>query len=681
MNPSDWQRFLSRHDMHWDRAPLAWHEGAFLGNGLLGVMVFQLGNALTFELGRSDVYDGQPAPRDDFNAVTYTHSRLPIGRLLLCPSGRMTGMQLRLELQTAQLSGTISTDRGQIRLRSYVHAIDPVLVCQAIASGGESVAWRFEHERSITPRDHPGKPPPPAYRANPDPLVDVHTAGGVCVQPLHAGGAYATAWRIAADTLVASIAFSTGGSTARSDAPSAVDQFLQRPRQQAHDAWWRRWYPRHFVGLPDARVESFYWRQIYKLGAATRPDRPAMDLLGPWYRPTRWPGYWWNVNTQVAYYPLYASNRIDLVEPLLAMTEANVANLAANVPDVPGALGLGRASGPDMRCLVESETGNLPWVLHHFWLCWAYTRDDAYLRRLFPLLKGSMNYSLHLLQEGRDGHLHLPRTTSPEYGESRDANYDLSWLRWGAATLLDMAARLGVHDPDSGKWRRVLDRLVSWPTDERGLRVGADLSYDRPHHHYSHLAMIYPLYLMNWEQPQSRDLIERSCENWRALGGWSEFSRPAAIAMDASMGRSDHVIGDLHALMDECDPNTMHNGASSPVLDGGLGLVTAVNEVLLGSWGSAITVFPAVPPEWDDVSFSRMLAQGGFEVSATRTGGRTRLVTVTSLAARPCRLRTSIPGAVRVQIEGHEETEQPTDGAISLRLAKGQTAIITPATD
>lgn len=34
----DWSKFLERHDLVWTRAPQAWHDGPFMGNGMLGTM-------------------------------------------------------------------------------------------------------------------------------------------------------------------------------------------------------------------------------------------------------------------------------------------------------------------------------------------------------------------------------------------------------------------------------------------------------------------------------------------------------------------------------------------------------------------------------------------------------------------------------------------------------------------
>ena len=53
--------FMQRQDMIWNHAPHSWDEGAFLGNGRCGLLVYQEPETerLVLELGRSDVYDNR----------------------------------------------------------------------------------------------------------------------------------------------------------------------------------------------------------------------------------------------------------------------------------------------------------------------------------------------------------------------------------------------------------------------------------------------------------------------------------------------------------------------------------------------------------------------------------------------------------------------------------------------
>ncbi len=60
----DWPVFLAQHDMIWEDLPLQWNEGAFCGNGQLGMMVYvnMKANGIVFQLGRQDVTDHRKAP-------------------------------------------------------------------------------------------------------------------------------------------------------------------------------------------------------------------------------------------------------------------------------------------------------------------------------------------------------------------------------------------------------------------------------------------------------------------------------------------------------------------------------------------------------------------------------------------------------------------------------------------
>src|SRR5262245_43333046 len=134
--PIDWPAFLSRHDLVWKRVPARWEDGAWLGNGLLGAMVYAEGQqALAWQLGRSDVTDGARRP-----APLLARARLPSGRMVLEAAGEIRGLEARLDLWNAELTGRLATGRGALRLTSYIHAEEPLLVVELEPEGGESEA-------------------------------------------------------------------------------------------------------------------------------------------------------------------------------------------------------------------------------------------------------------------------------------------------------------------------------------------------------------------------------------------------------------------------------------------------------------------------------------------------------------------------------------------------------------
>ena len=45
------------------------------------------------------------------------------------------------------------------------------------------------------------------------------------------------------------------------------------------------------------------------------------------------------------------------------------------------------------------EIGLLTWACHNIWLEYRYSMDKEILKKLFPILKRSVNYYLHFLKE------------------------------------------------------------------------------------------------------------------------------------------------------------------------------------------------------------------------------------------------------------------------------------------
>ncbi len=271
----------------------------------------------------------------------------------------------------------------------------------------------------------------------------------------------------------------------------------------------RNYFRKSFLSIPDTRLESFNWIQMYKLGSATRADRPAIDLLGPWYCDSLWLIIWWNLNIQLTYWPILASNHLDLGESLTKMLSGNIENLTKNVPEEyqDDCVAIGRTTSYDCLSndLVDKEFCSLPWGCHSLWLHYRYSMDKVMLKNeLYPLLKRTMNFYIRNLKEGADSRLHLPKSIYPEYSKlTEDCNIDLALIRWGLNTLIEIVDILKVEEELLPQWREVLDKLVDYQIDETGFMIGRNVPLEESHRHYSHLFPIFPLYLINWEQKGS----------------------------------------------------------------------------------------------------------------------------------------------------------------------------------
>nr|MCU0749262.1 hypothetical protein [Akkermansiaceae bacterium] len=342
------REFLSAQDPVWEQLPRQWNEGAFVGNGQLGMMVYATldHNRVDFHLGRQDVTDHRKAPDRktsmgvDGATVMWDFPRLDIGRMALHPAGKIIDGNMRIDLWNAEITGSIITDLGKLDFRAFAPRDRMVQVIQIQSTetrpDGKPARWKWKFlpGNPASPRAQvfPKQAQEIGYVTNPNPVMTEQDGMAVCIQSLKAGGDYATAWLERAQEGVHSgtLLVSTANEVPASEKSAKVA--IQDVRDaslipmgrhiEEHRRWWHAFYPKSFITIPDARMQSFYWIQLYKLASASREGGPAVDLFGPWFRVSQWPGIWWNLNIQLTYWPVYASNHLELGTNYLDVVDA-----------------------------------------------------------------------------------------------------------------------------------------------------------------------------------------------------------------------------------------------------------------------------------------------------------------------------------------------------------------------
>ena len=152
----DWGGFLARHDLVWKRLPASWREAAFLGNGQLAMSMWQEPgkNALRFTVDRGDVYDRRD---ESWGWCAYSRPRYHVGDFQLHPVGEITGLDMRQDLYNAELRGTLTTRKGEIEFRAFVHATEDVMVVELTTTEGEKACrWVWRPYEARTTRDNGG---------------------------------------------------------------------------------------------------------------------------------------------------------------------------------------------------------------------------------------------------------------------------------------------------------------------------------------------------------------------------------------------------------------------------------------------------------------------------------------------------------------------------------------------
>lgn len=686
----NWQKFLANLDPVWDTTHTYFYEGAFIGNGLTGAMVYREDeNALRWDINRTDLTAATSQNKE------FTRVRLGVGKFILRPKGKIKSSNMRIDLYNGKIVGSIITDKGSIKFTTYVHYHQNVIVTD-LEEKNESAEWSFIPERAKEFIEYQFEekfskfgylgPEPKKIKTS---LVEINQ------QNLYEGAQINVAWSEGKSSNKRQIIAAIGHNTLFATDTISASTLISKARKEknlltSHQQWWNNFYPKTFLSIPDKRLESFYWIQLYKLASALRANGPMLDLMGPWFAHTPWPATWWNLNVQLTYSPLFSLNRLDLAETLFRTLDKYQENLIKNAP-APfqhNSAGIGRVTTYDLVGEVnllnskfpfyDMEPGNLTWVMYYYYQHYRHLMDEDMLReRIFPLLKRSVNLYLNILVKEDDGKYHLPKTFSPEYAVTKDCNYDLSLLKWGCSTLKNINESLKLKDPDESKWNDVLSNLTPFPTDSNGFKIGADVSLTESHRHFSHMMMVYPLKVIPMDDPNFKETIQKTFDHWINLNGaHAGYTYTYACAMAAGQNNGDIALKYFYEFLKPLPINTLYREAG-PVIETPLAAITSLHEMFLQHSNDVIHIFPAVPTTWKDLSFYKLRTEGSFLISASKKDGNTEFIAIESLHGYPCKIKTDLdPKNIQLVGDRKFNMEVKENGVLVLDLKKGEKVFI-----
>ena len=482
----------------------------------------------------------------------------------------------------------------------------------------------------------------------------------------------------------------------------------------AWDAYWRA----SWLSLPDTVMEATHVLQMFKYGSASRPGGPPIDLMGPWWQPSRWELYWLDMNVPVTYWAPLTAARFDLTANLQEWLLGGTATLAANpTPGYGDSLGFSGSTSIDLispyTVAPGVQLGNFPWITHNLYLHASHTGNDTALAGpVFAALRGAMNVYLHYAVVASDGLLHLPPTASPEYPypppgrPTNDTHYDLALFQWGLRTLLRLNERFKLEDPQAPAWAHALATLAPLPLNEHGYMVSEGVGFDVAHRHFSHLFAMYPLRLNTWMPadggtPASRALFAQSLDRWAGLTCVGNatgdgracpngFTYVGVASMSASMADDDSrlaaAVGNISGFIRGglMHAATLYSEGHYPCFESPVGIASSIQELLLQSWGGRLRVFPGLPAAWGAAAFSGFAAEGGLRVSALRANGSTAWVALTAAPVAPAAgtatVNITLAGGLRrpvgVYPPGAATLEELPSGDLAVGLPVGASAVV-----
>lgn len=655
-----------------------WDEGIPLGNGMLGSLAWEKNGKLRLSLDRADLWDERKALdisklnfkwveqqvlKNDYKPVqeigdwpydnTPYPTKLPAAALQFDIKNLGTVISNQLEIATALHSVKFSSG---VVFQSYIHATQqagyfsfdhitdenlmndllPKLDVHNYNSGATAESDNSHAGEGLGKLDY----------AKGNVKEEEHTIR--YHQPTYNGRFFdvLVKWKkIGKDKLA--------GSWTISDNQPAI---LSVPQQsitnsgewKSHVKWWQDFWSKSSVKLPDELIEKQYYLELYKLGSVSRKGAPAITLQAVWTADNGslppWKGDFHNdLNTQLSYWPAFTGNHLQeavsftdwlwKIRPVsLQYTKQYFGVDGLNVP------GVVTLNGDPMGGWIQYSLSPTvsAWCAQYFYWQWKYSMDDSFLQqKAYPYVHDAAVYMENITRL-KDGVRKLPLSSSPEYNDNsvnawfKDwTNYDLSLARFLFSAASEIAKASGKEN-EALHWKNILGELPDYNVNETGLTVAPGQSMESSHRHFSPYMAVYPLALLDVNQPKDKEIVDKSIQHIEKLGtrAWVGYSFTWMSTLYARAYQAEKAVKQLQIFASNfCSPNSFHlNGDQKGgqysgftyrpfTLEGNFAFAQGVHELLLQSRQGYIEVFPAIPKGWKNVSFTNLRAEGAGLVS------------------------------------------------------------------
>ncbi|MBQ8672430.1 MAG: glycoside hydrolase family 95 protein [Bacteroides sp.] len=467
----------------------------------------------------------------------------------------------------------------------------------------------------------------------------------------------------------------------------------------------------HFATEEAPALAALYYNYgRYLLISSTRPGSLPPNLQGLWadgiYTP--WNGdYHTNINIQMNHWPLEQAGLSELIEPLTGYVERLTPSGRESARAFYGSEARGWVLHMMSNVWNYTAPGEHPswgatntggaWLCAHLWDHYEFTCDTAYLRRVYPLLKGAADFfhSTMVREPLRDWLVTAP-SSSPEnafyvgndptpvsvcMGPTMDVQlvselYD-NVIRAGEVLGVDadFADTLRYEMRKMPPMQVGLDgRLQEWLEEYR--------EQDEQHRHVSHLYGLHPGRLIT---PDATPQLAQACRATleRRGDGGTGWSRAWKINFWARLGNGDRAWRLFHSLLQPAVDTTTHRHGSGTFpnlfcshppfqIDGNFGGTAGIGEMLLQSHAGHIELLPALPTCWQEGSFKGMRVRGGGQMDAQWKEGRLVKATLQAPDGGTFRLKMPLYAGKAILSYSHGRKQQVQDRTIELQLATGE---------
>jgi alpha-L-fucosidase 2 len=444
---------------------------------------------------------------------------------------------------------------------------------------------------------------------------------------------------------------------------------------------WNAYWNRSAVKLSDAFLERIWYRNIYFLNCATRPDATCPGLFANWsYNNigTAWHGdYHMNYNTQQPFWVTFSSNHIEknlayvnLIEALMPVSR----KWAKDYYELPGAYFPHSAYPVEMTMNPYPvpdwgwEVSETPWAVQGLWWHYLYSGDKEFLKnRAFTPIKAAVEFLNAYMRRPeasggsrwKDNNYHVFPTIPPElYGLqpgfrfNYDCTVDLSLIKFVFNAYTKAVRILNYEKEEHELLQKVSDILAHMPayatTQSANYgKILVSVPGENDEVVYNVPNALFPVFpgedvaLMN--DPENIQLLNNTLKNQQNEGGNDLVMINLQLARMGKLNLEQFKKQVLYCLMPNGTATDMvmqTNGRYSDASDftymsrmgvwtENFALPVVINECLMQSYNSTIRLFPNWPAN-KNASFSTLRAAGAFLVSAAQTNRKIMPVTILS---------------------------------------------------
>ncbi|GHT13294.1 alpha/beta hydrolase [Bacteroidia bacterium] len=387
----------------------------------------------------------------------------------------------------------------------------------------------------------------------------------------------------------------------------------------------------------------------YALASSSRAGGQTANLQGIWDQdllPPWGSKYTININIQMNYWPAEVTNLAECAQPLFDMVQ-DLSETGHKTAKVYYGIDKGwvthhntdlwRGSAP----VDASRFGMWPvggaWLTLHICEHYNYNHDIEFLKKYYPVVKGSAEFLLNLLVEHpRLGYLVTPFSMSPEHGfqymdgKVKKTGYvspaptmDVGIMRELFPYAIQFSEILGVDADLRAQWQDALEKLPPYKVNSSGnLQEWVEDFENGPGgHNFSANFPFFPGKSIQLRRENDAPFVEAT-KHWmdeRRIGGG--FPASWDICMWSRLERGDKTAPLITAGAKGV-ANNLHRDGRNNQIDATFGYTAGIAESLLQSHAGEIVLLPGLAETWPVGSVTGLRARGGYEVSIEWKDGK-----------------------------------------------------------